>query len=344
MRALFSFTTLAIALIGLLLGTGVLPDDERTVGPISGSAPPVVHDFTILPDGTCFAATSAGVFRHTQGESGWTHVSPAPPNRSSHTERVTFLAQDTTGNIFAGRKGATMLARTHNRGTSWIRKSEALRDADGSLSGMTLLDQTPAGIFAGFSSDGLYHSDNQGRTWTRAIPLSDSSAQATALAVLPDGSHLAAMSDRFRSQPFLYQSEDGTAPWTQRPAPPVAFGTLVASGDGILYGSGFGTNGQFGGYRSDDAGQTWQSEDALQRALVLTRTPSGQVWGLGLGGTVLRRDSEGWEELSITEDRVRAYAEAPDGTAYLGTENGVIRKLPGDAWEPFNEGLQSTNE
>lgn len=343
MRTSFSHTTLAIALIGWLLGAGVLPNDEQAASPPSHSALPVVHDFTILPDGTCFAATSAGVFRHAQGESEWTHVSIASPNRSSRTERVTFLAQDTTGNIFAGRKGAAMLARTHNRGTSWIEKSEALRDEDGSLSGMTLLDQTPAGIFAGFSSDGLYHSDNQGRTWTRAIPLSDSSAQATALAVLPDGSHLASMSDRYRSQPFLYQSEDGTAPWTQHPAPPVVFETLVASSDGTLYGSGFDANGQFGGYRSDDAGQTWQAEDALQRTLVLTRNRSGQVWGLGFGGTVLRRGSEGWEELSITEDPVHAYAEAPDGTAYLGTENGVIRKRPGGTWEPFNEGLQSTD-
>lgn len=222
------------------------------------------------------------------------------------------------------------LLRTSDGGRSWVDASFGLESLE--VSALTwAADNT---LLAG-TSDGIYRSRDAGRAWRRIYEdESDEFVAAEALAVLPDGTLLAALESG-----ALLVSRDNGKRWllnngdSQSPAL-----SLHVTATGALL---FGTTG--GLLRSDDAGASWQivsEQPVLAYAQHATQIYAGHVQGVSVSSD----DGRTWRELASPplSDLHIALTHA-DHLWLKSTSAGIIPVTPTTGWLPLeNIAMDST--
>lgn len=337
----------SVVLLALFLTFGCTSEDEtqrasptQAASPSSSpaaSAPAVqkwpestVHALHVPRNGRLWAGTDQGLFRW-DGETGWEHLTVK--GNAFQTQKfnlVKHLTEGPEGTLFAAHHN---LYRSLDGGDTWQSLDDRVDRPGGGHSDVSLLLSTDAAIFAGFLQGVLLRSTNRGGLWSRVLGADSTSARA--LTDAPDGTLYAGLSDRYGEDGTLHRSTDGGATWTRLPDPPIGFWSMVAAADGTLFGTGFEEGGVgLRAYRSDDAGKTWRPVSALERVPALARDREGHSVGLGMTGVFLRM-GDSWTALSVPDGRYRAFAEAPNGTRYLGTDEGILHATDGGRWTPF---------
>jgi photosystem II stability/assembly factor-like uncharacterized protein len=284
----------------------------------------LVKALAVLPssDRTVYAGTySEGLLRSTDGGLTWTQLGNSTPFReldATHLDRSPFYVESLL--ILAERGGnSVVLAGTRNGiwasgafSETWTHLTAGFADSDRAYS-IQALSRSPNGwLFAG-TMDGLYSSQDDGRTWRLTGPpdgYPDASHSIFSLAVITDAIHssgtlLIGTGGAGVYSLSLAESNPGSQPWITNTLPLTdtrarTIQALLAAPDGTAYAGTVDA----GVFETHDGGLTWEQ----------------RTEGLPAHARSI---------LSLSRDPL-------DGTVYAGTYGDGVYRLPraGERWEP----------
>lgn len=317
-----------------------LDNTWRRVGAWSGGlVSAVAISPTYAHDGLALAATTAGMFRSTDGGLSWQPANAGLTDRSVLTVAFAPANRGAARRAFATTEGSRLFT-TADGGAQW---EEQLAWAG--LGQVTQLvvspnfaaDQT---LFVA-TDEGVFRSQDGGASWeSSTFGLHD--VEVAALACAPDY----AASDVLWAGTInggLYRSRNGARSWRDsgHGLPDDAFTALLVSpayaDDQTLY---VGTEAH-GLYRSGNGGATW--------APVAHSAGMGSILSLGAAGNRLLAGSS--EGLHVSDDGGRSWtqaaafralelATAPDGVVLAAAEDGLYRSPDGGAtWARATTGI-----
>jgi photosystem II stability/assembly factor-like uncharacterized protein len=271
-------------------------------------------------NGVLWAATRLGLFQSRDGGDTWQPVEGLP------AAAVLTLASDAAGRVYVGLDNEGIYAQT--KPGSWEPLTPPASSGEGGLATARVLSLAvgPDGqqLYAGTAGQGVYASQDGGRTWVNTYP----GAYVPNLAFNPAQPQLAVASLRDR----LVRTQDGGQLWHTLS---VAWAqelvvSLLWLADGTL-GAG---SGQGRLYRSLDNGDSWVAggsglpqsgvlDLAITPAQLLAATWTG-LYGSNNGG-------ESWHYLTPALGYPNGTALlTTESTVRLGTRTGLFRWQPGE--------------
>jgi photosystem II stability/assembly factor-like uncharacterized protein len=289
------------------------------------------------------------IFRSTDGGNSWTPVNtglPDPVLHGSVEVRVTALAINADGHVFAGTSDDGVFRSTNGGGT-WNAANAGLTDRIHFLPFTSLAINANGDIFAG-TSGGVYRSTDNGESWERAgaggLP---DYASVSSVAVGAPGEVFAASDDQ-----GIFRSTDSGSTWNRIDVSEAIrnVATLAISPRGDVF-AGMHLSGHGRVFRLGTKGGTWTSVDnplpadstgyvgSISSLVINAR---GHVFAGGQRG-VFRSTTNGdsWRLIELP-NRAEVGGLAINGREHLfaTTSRGVFRSVnSGNSWTPVNKGL-----
>jgi photosystem II stability/assembly factor-like uncharacterized protein len=250
----------------------------------TGFTDTVIHSLAVVAadPGTVYAGTDRGVFKSIDGARSWS------PTRYTD-EQVLAVRTDPASPGTAYAASATGVARTVDAGNSWVFGDTGLPQPRG-VYGITALELDPADpatLYAAvFNSGGLFHSTDNGTTWSLVeTPVRDTIFSIAIAPTRPETIYLGALGG-------IFLSRDAGRTWTGPVGPDQRITSLVidpsissgvyASTDCYLDLPGCG-----GVFRTIDGGETW---NAISEGLANTRV---NALAIDRTGTHLQAGTQG---------------------------------------------------
>jgi photosystem II stability/assembly factor-like uncharacterized protein len=221
-------------LIALIAGVGFLLGKDNAQSGSDGPAAstglpdtPDYHSLLVAPNDAShiLLGTHAGLYESRDGGRGWEKIGLAGQDAMN-------LARSEGETVWAA--GHNVFAKSIDGGTTWVDvRPDGLPSLD--LHGFSVDPRNPDRLFAAVAGQGLYRSDNGGKSFE--LVSGDVGGAVMALAVMPDGRLLAGDMEQ-----GLIASDNGGKRWRMveraavlglavNPAEPT---TIVAGGPGIL--------------------------------------------------------------------------------------------------------------
>lgn len=298
-----------------------------------------------------YAAANGGVIKSVDGGARWHRT------RLSNAQGVSDLTFDPQNPRFLYATGSFGVWRSLDGGATWLSLSNGI-DVD-DIGSLVIDPKNPNRMYAvGFTTRTVYRTGDGGAVWRRSARGLDRGAAVNSLALtrLPG-----------RSLPILwaatgsgvYRSLDGGVTWALA-SPDLGgrtFWEVAAhpSRPRVLWAAGgvdFVKGGEFGIFRTADAGATWRLANRGLRAMavqavafdsdepnVLWVAGSNGIWRSGdLGATwAVRNGDLTFNQHFVYDLQVDRFD--PD-IAWIGTHEGVfVTEDNGLTWEPRNEGI-----
>lgn len=335
---------------GAMNDTGQLfssSDDGVTWKAVSPLIPGRMNYLTVAPDGNAVICDpySMKLFRTKSGKLE-DHSSDINSPQDAIEEYMQSLGCDSTGVLYAGTSFG--VSRSTDSGATWF-------DFSVPNGFVTSMMAHPSGLLLASSSwgGGLWHSKNNGVTWTRYAASSGTPGASTAFGVDSVGVIYAA------SNGSIYVSKDTGVTWSvlskKFASQWAEITSIMTAPSGALY---VASNEQ-GIFRSTDTGATWNSVNNGLTSLKIysmaaldsqTLFAAGYeddttkiVWGI-------YRSNDGganWTPLTtnFSPAIITALIIAPDGSVLAGIPGeGVVRSTDtGATWNAVDSGLTTTN-
>ncbi len=281
----------------------------QTKGPSGGS----LYSVVVKPGMNIFAAsyssTSAkrGIFRSTDYGETWTNTYPA----------ISFwsLSKTSTGTLIAGIDGGGFTVST-NDGAAWAAKGP--NNKTFRYMYVTAGDT----ILACGNSGALYHSVNQGSTWS-SIGTGLPAADILAVTDHPSGDLYAGIWNA-----GVYRSTNRGTSWAKSDTgiTDKRIRSMVANAQGTLFAASDGG----GVFRSTNKGETWTAVNSgLTWAYTYSiRVTSNGTLFVGTYGGMFRSTNNGdsWTEINtgLGVKFIRSLVFDTDGTLLVGTDDGLV--------------------
>lgn len=327
--------------IGRFSARGLLrSDDEGDSWVQIGEDLGKVYTFTVLPEGTIFAAGENGVFRSADAGASWT-----PASRGLVEAYVEALHVTADGELLAG------------IGSLWRLRSEEVGWETLALRRPTLLAEAPDGAWLAGNGEACYRSTDQGATWEERLSIRPFADRGAVVDIAFDGtgtwyvvsSHIYKEKDVYA---LLHRSTDGGTTWTTVDLPPATTSlegpAFYGAADGTLLLGGERT------FRSVDGGQTWAAVDLGGiHVNALTAGAAGRLYagasarevpgGGAVAGGIFISDDRGqtWSRVLAHVD-VFSLAAAAGGALLAGTGDGRLLQSndAGTTWTARVAGLE----
>jgi hypothetical protein len=225
--------------------------------------------------------------------------------------------------------GGVPLFHSTDGGETWLPQAAGLRTSG--VAAIAIDPVSPATIYAGTASEGVFKTIDGGATWTQADP-AFGPFQVYALA-LGAGSPAALYAATSRG---LLRSEDGAVSWSVLPSPELFTTLAVAPGSpATIYAAGQYSSGVM---MSTDDGATWM-QTGPPEAIVSLAVSGSTVYATSATSLFTSTAGSGW--VAATPDhgaQINAVAVAPGNAAvaYVATTNWLFRTTTGGlTWEPL---------
>ena len=322
-------------------------DDGVTWKSVSPKIPGRMNYIAVAPDGNAVTCDpySMKLFR-TKSGTVEDHSNDINSPKDLIDEYMQSLGSDSAGILYAGTSFG--VSRSTDSGATWSDFSVP----NGFVSSLM---SHPSGLLLASSSwgGGLWHSKNNGVTWTRYAPSSGTPGASTAFGVDSVGGIYAA------SNGSIYVSKDTGATWSVRSqkfsSQWAQITAIMTAASGALYVS----SNEQGIFRSTDTGVSWATVNngltslkiysmaALDSQILFAAGYEDDttkiVWG------IYRTNDGGanWTPLTtnFSPAIITALIIAPDGSVLAGIPGeGVVRSTDtGATWNSVDSGLTTTN-
>ncbi len=279
------------------------------------------------------AGTVKGVYRSTDGGQHWSEISPPQFAELHEVESVAIDPAD-TNTIYAGTWHLPW--KTTDGGQHWSNIKEGLID-DSDVFSIIIDPHAPAVVYASACS-GIYKSDSAGAQFHKVQGIPSTARRTRVLMQDPDNQSVVYAG----TTEGLYKTEDAGTHWSRLTGPDVIINDVFVdpkNDQRLLLATD-----RSGVLASNDGGKTFSnansgfSQRLVQTLLVDAKSPqtlyagvlNDKIYG---GVFVSRNDGASWEQEAdgLAGRDVFTLAQAPDGTVYAGTNNGLA-KHDGTKW------------
>lgn len=310
-------------------------DLGRTWDDLRGFDDDDLRDLAVDPNGPWYVATDTTIYRTDDEGETWLRL---PSDVTDFREDIVDMIVAENGALIVTRDDrselyTTVMRRSTDGGQTWedvpsgwgTRGGPFTRNPDGSL---FLASYDPDDNWPGFPTSGLFHSGDDGATWTEVYPHDATGA--------------------FQSPSYgRVLGRPGTVEWDGPDLPVSAASSFLETLEGQLFANTSSYSVLFldppflmrygtGAYRYEAEAGTWVQVGPVPASVhALHRTEAGVLFA-GTGQALLTSSEHGWEAGGVNVP-VRAIQGLPDGRVLLGTDspNG-IRAVGESAPFPFD--------
>ena len=297
----------------------------------------IFRSFTICPNGNVFAGTWDGIFMSTDDGITWEQANNGISPNIFGTISVSSFVCNSNGDVFVGIDIEGDVYRSTNNGNSWIQLN---LHQDVLSMAITLSGE----IFVGTGPEGVYHSLDNGSTWT---PINNGFTHlnipnvVNCLAIDSNNNTFAGR-DRYGISRLI----NGGESWTEVNAGLITSSgirTLTLNSSGHIFA---GTHGS-GFFRSSNYGDTWNeinngiNSRNFQYARSLSVNSSGIIFsGTAVGSYRSTNNGDNWVATLNGQD-IRSLNVNSNDHVFAGRHNmGLFRSTNnGTNWTLLNSGL-----
>ncbi len=340
------------------LVAGVFKVDERGGGiyishdagkiwkPVEGMDGQSVRALTQAPSNPKMyvAGTVSGVYRSVDAGEHWAEMSPAGSSELHEVESVAIDPVD-TNIVYAGTWHLPW--KTTDGGAHWSNIKDGLID-DSDVFSIIIDPHTPTLVYASACS-GIYKSENAGELFHKVQGIPSTARRTRVLMQDPTNPKIVYAG----TTEGLYQTEDSGTNWTRLTGPDVIINDVFvdpAHNNRVMLATD-----RSGVLASDDGGKSFSSANSgfsqrLVQTLLVDSKQSETLYAGVLndkiyGGVFVSRDNgSSWQQQSdgLAGRDVFTLAQAPDGSVYAGTNDGLARLVDGK-WQAAGDILTRTN-
>ncbi|MEM6253589.1 MAG: glycosyl hydrolase [Cyanobacteria bacterium P01_D01_bin.156] len=232
-----------------------------------------------------------------------------------------------------------------DEGVTWQRQVQGL-DHQTPLTAFAIAPTAPDHLYITTEGDGLYESENAGKTW-QSVNQELPELALTQVAVSATDANRVYVAGHDSN---VYRRDGDT--WSLALATKVPVGAIATSPDQIVIGDYQGNL-----YRSGDAGQTWTTINVVDGAITsVNLSPDNDTFWIGTETSGILRTTDGGQTFTavnegLPETTIQDIVSATDPNTQLlslyasTSNNGVFYSTNrGDSWRPVDDGLTKTSQ